>query len=214
MQTPKPADDPTDVALPAGTPAAAVGARPSPLARAGRALRNEIEHLNVRLTLANALAALLPHLCFCRVRTAIYRAAGFRIGPRSLFFGKIHLTGPGRIQDRLVIGADTMVNAHCFFDLSGPITLGDRVSIGHHVHFVTAEHETGPAALRAGPMHPRPIRIEDGSWLAAGVTILPGVTIGCSSIVAAGSMVSGSVPPHRVVGGNPARPLRALPETP
>ncbi len=196
----------------------AASALPKPpdrgIRRAMRALRNEFEFVNPRLALANLLASVLPALSFCRLRTAIYRAAGFRIGPRSLLFGKVEFTGPGRIQDRLRIGADTMINAHCYFDLSGAIVLGDRVSVGHHVRFVTAEHEVGPSTLRAGPMHPRDIKIGDGGWIAAGVMILPGVTIGASSVVAAGSMVSGNVPANRVVGGNPARPLRALDEAP
>jgi len=184
------------------------------LRRVLRALHNEVEFLNLRLILANALASVLPCLCFCRLRTALYRAAGFSIGARTLLLGKIEIIGPGRLQDRLRIGADTIVNAHCFFDLTGEIAIGDRVAIGHHTRFVTAEHQIGPAALRAGPCTPRAIHIGNGSWLAAGVTILPGVTIGASSIVAAGSLVSGNVPPNRVVGGNPARALHALSETP
>ena len=92
--------------------------------------------------------------------------------------------------------------------------IGDRVSIGHHTRFVTANHDLGPAAMRAGPVNPHPIHINDGSWLAAGVMVLPGVTLGASSVVAAGSVVSGSVPANRVVGGNPARALRALHEVP
>ena len=179
-----------------------------------RVLREEAAFFNVRLVLANLLASALPCLCFCRLRTAIYRAAGFRIGPHALLLGKIELIGPGRIQDRLRIGAYTIVNAHCFFDLTAEIVIGDRVSIGHHTRFVTANHELGPAAMRAGPVNPHPIHIDDGCWLAAGVMVLPGVTIGSSSVVAAGSVVSGNVPANRVAGGNPARALRALDEIP
>lgn len=189
-------------------------ARASWTGRAVRALLNEVENVNVRLHVADALVFLLPTLCFCRLRTAIYRLAGFRIGPRTLILGRIALTGPGRIQERLRIGASVVVNAHCYLDLTGDIEIGDHASIGHHVLFITAEHETGPALCRAGPGVPKAIRVAEGAWVAAGATILPGVSIGASSVVAAGSLVSGSVPAHRVVGGVPARPLRSLPELP
>lgn len=47
--------------------------------------------------------------------------------------------------------------------------------------------------------------IEDWAYVGAFSQIMPGVTIGEGSIVAAGSIVTKSVPPHTVVGGNPAK---------
>lgn len=46
-----------------------------------------------------------------------------------------------------------------------------------------------------------------GDWVYIGMfsQIMPGVTIGEGALVAAGSVVTKSVPPHTVVGGNPAR---------
>lgn len=49
------------------------------------------------------------------------------------------------------------------------------------------------------------IVIEDDVYIGSCSLILPGVTIGEGSLVAAGSVVTKSVPPHVVVGGNPAR---------
>ena len=45
-----------------------------------------------------------------------------------------------------------------------------------------------------------PITIEDGAWIGARVTILPGVTVGAGSVVAAGAVVTRSVPPQTLVG--------------
>lgn len=56
----------------------------------------------------------------------------------------------------------------------------------------------------------KPIRIEDKVWLGANVTVLQGVTIGEGAIVAAGAVVTKDVPPRTVVGGIPAKLLRAL----
>jgi maltose O-acetyltransferase len=57
----------------------------------------------------------------------------------------------------------------------------------------------------------KPVVIEDGSWLGLGALILPGVTVGHGSIVAAGAVVMETVPPDSYVEGNPARVVRQLP---
>jgi acetyltransferase-like isoleucine patch superfamily enzyme len=183
-------------------------------ARLWRALREDIQPLNVRLLLANTLVSALPTSSFARLRTAIYRLGGVHIGEHSLILGKLNFTGSGSYGKRLTIGTNSIINAHCFFDLNAEITIGDWVSIGHHVTFITADHALGPALCRAGAMKPMPIVIKDGSWIGACCSILPGVDFGPSSVVAAGSVLSGSVPAHKVVGGAPARPLKSLPSEP
>lgn len=50
-----------------------------------------------------------------------------------------------------------------------------------------------------------PIVIESNVWIGAGATILPGVTIGENSVVAAGAVVTKDVPPNTIVGGVPAK---------
>lgn len=47
-------------------------------------------------------------------------------------------------------------------------------------------------------------------WIGAGAVILPGVTVGQGSVVAAGAVVGANVPPMTVVGGVPARVLRPI----
>jgi acetyltransferase-like isoleucine patch superfamily enzyme len=56
----------------------------------------------------------------------------------------------------------------------------------------------------------KPIVIERNVWIAAGATIIGGVTIGENSVVAAGSVVTKDVPPNTLVGGNPARVIRSI----
>jgi maltose O-acetyltransferase len=175
-----------------------------------RAVAEEFANLKPRLILADLLVASLPRLCFCRLRTAIYRLAGVSIGPRTSVFGRLTITGPGPVHKRLVIGADCIINAPLFLDLSAEIKIGDRVSIGHHAVFVTAHHDIGTADFRAGVNYGRPILVEAGCWIAARSTILPGVTIGQSSVVASGAVVARDVPGNSLVGGVPARLIRAL----
>ncbi|MFZ0548133.1 MAG: acyltransferase [Candidatus Promineifilaceae bacterium] len=52
--------------------------------------------------------------------------------------------------------------------------------------------------------------LEDHVWLGAGVTVLKGVTIGHDSVVAAGAVVTKSIPPFTLAAGVPAKPVRQL----
>lgn len=55
---------------------------------------------------------------------------------------------------------------------------------------------------------PKPVKIDDFVWCGANVTILPGVKIGKSTIIGAGSVVTKDVPDLAIVGGNPAKVLK------
>ena len=55
-----------------------------------------------------------------------------------------------------------------------------------------------------------PVKIADNVWIGMNAVILKGVTIGENSVVAAGSVVTKSVPPNTVVAGNPAVIVRQL----
>ena len=85
------------------------------------------------------------------------------------------------------------------------ITIGSNCQITAGVRFHT--HGGGNAIRRIYPEYDAfgKIIIEDWVYIGAGSQIMPGVTIGKGAIVAAGSIVTRSVPPGMVVGGNPAR---------
>jgi acetyltransferase-like isoleucine patch superfamily enzyme len=55
-----------------------------------------------------------------------------------------------------------------------------------------------------------PVVFEEGSFVGASVTVLPGVRVGARSFVAAGSVLTADVPPRTLVAGVPARPLRTI----
>lgn len=61
-----------------------------------------------------------------------------------------------------------------------------------------------------GGSYALPIRIEDECWISVGAKILPGVTIGKGSTVAAGAVVTKDVEPYVVVGGVPAKVIKRL----
>lgn len=86
------------------------------------------------------------------------------------------------------------------------VTIGNGVRIGRNVsirdwngpHVIINEHYVNHA----------PVHIEDHVWLCSGCTIMPGVTIGKGSVVAANSTVTKDVPPYSLVGGSPAKILK------
>ena len=100
------------------------------------------------------------------------------------------------------------VNHACEFMDRGGIRIGDDVLIGPKVNLVTINHPLDPTTRRS--THCAPIVIENGVWLGAAVTVMPGVTIGENSVVAANAVVTSDVPTNTVVGGIPARFIRHI----
>lgn len=85
------------------------------------------------------------------------------------------------------------------------ISIGNNVQITNNVHFYT--HGGANCIRRIDPTFDvfGKIVIEDWAYIGSGAHILPGVTVGEGALVAAGSVVTKSVPPHTIVAGNPAR---------
>lgn len=170
----------------------------------------DTSNVQPRMILARAMLAPLPAYVWSGVRSRVLRLLGFSIGPRTAFWGTPKLVGAGPITDRLEIGADCWFNVDCFFELNDRIEIGDRVAFGHEVMVLTGTHEFGGPDRRSGPLTTAPVRIGSGAWIGARATILPGVAVGDGAIVAAGAVVTSNVPPHTVVGGVPAIPIRDL----
>jgi maltose O-acetyltransferase len=176
-----------------------------------RAAREEVEPLFSRQLFAT-IAGALPASAFAMTRTALLRAAGVQIGEGSLVQGSVRLTGHGNPCGLLSIGADTLVTGGLHADLGAPVRIGSGVRIGHDVSLLTITHALGASWFRAGTSNAQAIVIEDGCWIASRSTILPGVVIGRGSIVAAGAVVTRSVPENTLVAGIPARVVRELTE--
>lgn len=97
------------------------------------------------------------------------------------------------------------------------VSIGDGVMFGSRVHVTDHAHgryhgdEQDSPEVPPGqrPLAPgRPVHIERNVWLADGVVVLPGVTIGEGCIVGANSVVSRSLPPRVIAVGAPAVPIK------
>ena len=106
------------------------------------------------------------------------------------------------------IGKNVFINFDCtFLDLGG-ITIEDNVLIAPKVCLLSERHPVSLQSrhsLTVGHIH-----IKKNAWIGANATILPGVTIGENSIVAAGAVVSKNVPDNTIVGGIPAKVIREI----
>lgn len=169
--------------------------------------RENLGGLHLRLQLIEALAGRIPVFVASRLRTYALRSAGFRIERSVILWGLPSIIGSGDIYSRLTVGAATGFNVRCLLELEAPITIGERVGVGHSVMFLTSSYELGSADQRASTVVRAPIVIGNGAWLGARCTIMPGVTVGAGAVIGAGTVVSKDVAPNTLIMGAQRLPL-------
>lgn len=107
----------------------------------------------------------------------------------------------------LVLGERVFINTGATIVASKSIVLGDDCLIGDLVAiFDSGYHPLEPSR----PAELAPVRLGVNVWVGRSATILPGVTIGDHSVIAAGSIVTDDVPARTLMAGVPARPIRTL----
>ncbi|MDF3362850.1 acyltransferase [Sulfitobacter sp. Ks41] len=131
-------------------------------------------------------------------------------GRNTFFFARDIL----RIGRQVYIGRNSTIETDAV--ISDAVIMGNNVAfIGRHDHAID---EVGiPSRLGTSvrdarfsvPLEKRLIHVERDVWIGYGSIVLSGVSIGEGTVVAAGSIVTRSIPSNSVVAGQPARPLRA-----
>jgi maltose O-acetyltransferase len=139
-------------------------------------------------------------------RKRIYRRLGLGISHHA------HDIGAGCYfhSSEISIGDRTFINDFCYFENIAPIRIGNDVAIGMQTAIVTSTHELGSGSSRGGQWAVLPVTIQDGCWIGARALILPGVTVGAGTVIAAGAVVTSDCEPSHVYGGVPARAVRKL----
>jgi acetyltransferase-like isoleucine patch superfamily enzyme len=99
------------------------------------------------------------------------------------------------------VAKSVRIGKHCVF--AGEVKILDNNS-----HSLDFEQRRINAPLVADEV--APVVIEDDVWIGANCTVLKGVTLGQGSVVAAGAVVTRSVPPFTVAAGNPARIIKHI----
>lgn len=159
------------------------------------------------LTLANNL----PRLRLAdAVRYLCLTLAGLKIAGKCLIWGPITIRPIGGARN-ITIGRGTFINSNARFGVpSEPVLIGQNVQIGPNVSFETVSHGLIYEEGKGRGDIIRPIHIKDEVWIGAGVIITGGVTIGRGAVVAAGAVVTRDVDAFTVVGGVPAKFIKAI----
>ncbi|TXK68919.1 sugar O-acetyltransferase [Paenibacillus sp. N3.4] len=108
------------------------------------------------------------------------------------------------------VGENFYANFNCTILDVCEVTIGDNCFIAPNVQIYTATHPIHPTLRNTGAEYGKPIKIGHNVWIGGGAIINPGVTIGDNVVIASGAVVTKDVADHVIVGGNPAKVIRAI----
>lgn len=163
-----------------------------------------------KIYLVNLLMSILPNSGSQGLKSRLYRWAGVKVGRNVEFFQGIKVQGIGELEigDRAFIGHEVlfMLNAGSKIIVEESAIVGSRSVVMTGFHPITLDGER--ILSREGTCST--VRIGRGCSVSTACVVLPGVTVGEMSIVAAGATVAKDVAPRTLVGGCPARLIRNL----
>jgi len=165
-----------------------------------------------------------------------YKYLFYRIGPRCSIASPLYAYRPDRIQIGEGVSFGPGCRLETYPDdpnvsIRGPmLKIGDRVRLEHRVMISSLKsvvleddvliasgcyisdnsHSIDPEgeSYAAQPSVASPTRIGRGAWLGQNVCVLAGATIGERSVIGAGSVVKGEIPPYSMAVGSPARVVK------
>lgn len=108
------------------------------------------------------------------------------------------------------LGNGSGIGANC--SIPSGVSIGENVMMGIDILMFTNEHRHDDITIPMGAQGRTPVEpivIEDDVWIGSRSLIMKGVHIGHGAIIAAGSVVTKSVPPYEIWGGNPAHFLKS-----
>lgn len=146
------------------------------------------------------------------VRVWLLRLAGATVGADAVVldvrFANLHHYGFRKltIGSRCFLGDDVSLDVRGGITLEDDVTVSDRVSVVTHINVGYPDHPL----QQYYPTKESRVRIRHGSYIGTGAIVLPGITVGPLSIVAAGAVVTKDVAQKTVVGGVPARRMKTL----
>ena len=150
---------------------------------------------------------IIPCYKFFELRNELLRLAGVSIGKGTKIVGPVYFTSSKiKIGNNVWIGS----NFKIYSTSDDNIIIGDNVDIAPEVILCCGGHNIGTNERRAGKGYSKGIIIENGSWIGVRTTILGGVNIGKSCIVAANSLVNKDISNDLLVGGVPCREISKL----
>lgn len=154
----------------------------------------------------------LLHVSLPPVRVWLLRLAGAHVGRDCVFFdvrfANLYHYGFSNVSigNKCFIGDEVTLDARGGFTLEDHVTLSNGCSIVTHINVGFEDHPL----QKLYPTKESRVVIKKGAYIGTGAIILPGVTIGRESVVAAGAVVTKNVPAHVMVAGVPAKVKKEL----
>jgi acetyltransferase-like isoleucine patch superfamily enzyme len=112
------------------------------------------------------------------------------------------------MKDILSIGDNCQINENVYIQSA---IIGNYVLIAQNVAILAVTHQFASVdipIIKQGSTKPAPVIVEDDVWIGRNVVVMPGITLGKSSIIGTGAVVTKDVPPYAIVGGVPAKIIR------
>lgn len=165
--------------------------------------------LSLRNRLGRAIWTVVYTLLFRPSPRALYawrrfllRLFGARIDRQAVVHASVRIFAPWNLEMAAGACLSHFVDCYCV----DRVTVGRNAVVSQYSFLCTASHDH---SRREMPLTHRPIEICEDAWVAADVFVAPGVSVGPGAVVQARSVVLADVPPWMVVGGHPARPIKA-----
>jgi len=110
------------------------------------------------------------------------------------------------------IGKNSLIGEYSVIRGQGGVHIGNRVYTSPFTQIIAVNHvfDDPDQPFTEQGITAEGIVIEDDAWIGAGAIITDGIRVGKGAVVAAGAVVTKDVPPHTVVGGVPAQPIKAI----
>lgn len=140
---------------------------------------------------------------------------GIQIGPNSLVMhgAVLHVYNFRNLpRAGIRIGRDCLIGEYTVIRGQGGVSIGDRVYTSPLTQVLAVNHvfDDPTRSFVEQGITAQGIVIEDDVWLGAGAIVTDGVRVGRGAVVGAGAVVTKDVPPHTVVAGVPARPIKTI----
>lgn len=147
----------------------------------------------------NVLFILNPLNPSSKLKVLLLRLFGARIGKGVVIKPGVNVKYPWH----LAIGDHSWIGEGVWLDCLDRITIGNNVCISQGAYLCTGNHDWSDSAFK---LVLKPIVVDDGSWIGARTTLLPGVRMSTHSIACAGSVLGQCTEPFAIYAGNPAKP--------
>jgi putative colanic acid biosynthesis acetyltransferase WcaF len=150
---------------------------------------------------AEALVIVNPFVTSYRLKGALLRLFGARIGTGLIIKPGVHVKYPWRLH----IGKNCWIGERAWLDNMEDVWLGDNVVISQGAYICTGNHDWSDPGMGLAP---QPVVIEDGVWVGAFARVGPGRRLAAESVVALGAVLLADTDPGGIYVGNPAEFVR------